>query len=83
MIIYSILILALLNVLAFYERHIVLYALVGMGNVIFGLHYAIIDFEMWSDNFTVGLVVIVLGIFMVIRAGLKGWNQYVKGDNRE
>lgn len=78
MILYNIIILIFLNTLAFYERHIVLYALMGMGDIIFGCIYAILNWTVqWTDTFTVGLMVIILGVFMVVRAGMKGWDKYV------
>ncbi len=72
-----ILILTLINMLAFWQRHIFLYMLAGPADIVFGLYYAwqTDPFKnasvIWSPTFVVGVIVVIIGAFCLVRSFMK------------
>lgn len=70
-------ILALFNALAFWQRHIFLYILVAIGDIVFGLYYAFQTdpftgtAAMNTPTWVIGILVVVLGFFCLFRAAMK------------
>lgn len=76
-----ILLLVVVNGLAFWQRHEFLYLLSAVGDVTFGLYYAWqsdpftgVPTE-WGATFTVGVLVVLVGIFCVYRVAVKIWRR--------
>jgi hypothetical protein len=69
--------LALLNAMAFWQRHIFLYMIVAPADIVFGLYYAFQTdpfLQIASDRtptFVVGCAIAALGIFFVYRSLMK------------
>jgi hypothetical protein len=69
--------LALLNALAFWQRHVFIYMIVAPADILFGLYYAFQTdpfLQIASDHsatFVVGCVIAVIGLFFIYRSFMK------------
>ena len=63
-------ILALFNALAFWQRHIFLYILVAIGDIVFGLYYAASG-TVYGTVWVLGVLIVILGLFCLFRAAMK------------
>ncbi len=72
-----VLIVALLNALAFWQRHVFLYILAAIIDIPFGLYYAwqvdplVGAAQLWSATFITGALITVIGFFCVFRTVMK------------
>jgi hypothetical protein len=72
-----IVILSLINALAFWQRHIFFYLLAGVGDWVFGLYYAWLNDPLvnksveGSPTWVIGVLIFVLGCFCLVRAVMK------------
>ena len=79
-----ILIIALLNALAFWQRHIFIYFLVAIPDCVFGLFYAFQSDPLtgksaeYTPTWYVGATVGVIGVFCLYRGIDKLWTDYIK-----
>jgi len=79
-----VLILALLNALAFWQRHIFLYILAGGPDIVFGLYYAFQTDPLthtavqYTPTWYAGIVIVIVGVFCVWRAASKLWNEHLR-----
>ena len=70
MLIIALVILALFNALAFWQRHVFLYILVAIGDIVFGLYYAASG-TVYETQWVLGVLVVILGLFCMFRAVMK------------
>jgi hypothetical protein len=70
-------ILALINALAFWQRHIFFYMLAAIGDMVFGLYYALQSdpfkgqAEAYSATWVIGALVFLIGVFCLFRIAMK------------
>lgn len=79
-----IMLLALINALAFWQRHIFLYFLISVPDVVFGLYYTFQKDPLtgtsqeYTPTWYVGVVIGVIGVFCLWRGADKLWNDYIR-----
>ena len=74
-------ILALFNAMALWQRHIFLYVLAAVPNIVFGLYYAwqtdpfTHTSAQYSPTWILGVAIAVLGFFYIVRAIMKAFGR--------